>query len=91
MHFQDSEYFIDFPNAFIPNAQGPSGGYYSSKSDEAAQVFHPSFSGVTDYQLKIFSKLGIPIFESNDINLGWDGYNKGSIMRSGSVYLESAR
>jgi hypothetical protein len=31
-----SEYFIDFPNAFIPNEHGPSGGYYSSKSDEAA-------------------------------------------------------
>ena len=55
--FSGSEYFIDFPNAFIPNAQGPSGGYYSSKSDEAAQVFHPSFSGVSEYQLKIFSKL----------------------------------
>jgi PKD repeat protein len=88
--FSGSEYFIDFPNAFIPNAQGPSGGYYSSKSDEAAQVFHPSYSDVSEYQLKIFSKLGIPIFESNDINLGWDGYNKGQLCEPG-VYIWKVR
>jgi PKD repeat protein len=77
--FSGSEYFVDFPNAFIPNMQGPSGGYYSSKSDEAAQVFHPSFTGVSDYHLKIFSKLGIQIFESSDVNIGWDGYNNGQL------------
>jgi PKD repeat protein len=88
--FSGSEYFIEFPNAFIPNIQGPTGGYYSSKSDEAAQVFHPSLTGVTDYHLKIFSKLGIPIFESNDINLGWDGYHKGQLCEPG-VYIWKVR
>lgn len=88
--FSGSEYFIDFPNAFIPNQQGPSGGYYSLKSDEGAQVFHPSFSGVSEYQLKIFSKLGIPIFESNDINLGWDGYNRDQLCAPG-VYIWKVR
>jgi PKD repeat protein len=88
--FSGSGYFIDFPNAFIPNTQGPSGGYYSLKSDEAAQVFHPSYSAVSEYQLKIFSKLGILIFESNDINLGWDGYNNGQLCESG-VYIWKVR
>lgn len=88
--FSGSEYFIKFPNAFIPNTQGPTGGYYSSKSDEAAQVFHPGYSGISDYQLKIFSKLGILIFESSDINLGWDGYNKGQLCEPG-VYIWKVR
>lgn len=88
--FSASEYYISFPNAFIPNTQGPTGGYYSAKSDEAAQVFHPSFSGVSEYHLKVFSKLGIPIFESNDINLGWDGYNKGQLCEPG-VYIWKVR
>jgi hypothetical protein len=88
--FSGSQFFLDFPNAFIPNPQGPTGGYYSSKSDEAAQVFHPSFSGVAEYQLKIFSKLGIPIFESYDVNLGWDGYNKGQLCDPG-VYIWKVR
>jgi len=88
--FSDSKYYIEFPNAIIPNSQGPSGGYYSSKSDEGAQVFHPSFTGVSDYQLKIFSKLGIVIFETNDINIGWDGYNKGQLCDPG-VYIWKVR
>jgi hypothetical protein len=88
--FSDSKYYIEFPNAFIPNSQGPSGGYYSSKSDEGAQVFHPSYTGISDYQLKIFSKLGIVIFETNDINLGWDGYNKGQLCDPG-VYIWKVR
>jgi PKD repeat protein len=88
--FSGSAYFIEFPNAFIPNPQGPSGGFYSSKSDENAQVFHPSYSGVSDYQLKIFSKLGVVIFESSDVNLGWDGYNKGQLCDPG-VYIWKVR
>jgi hypothetical protein len=88
--FSGSGNIVDFPNAFIPNMQGPSGGYYSSKSDEAAQVFHPSYTGVSEYQLRIFSKLGVIIFESNDINIGWDGYNKGELCEPG-VYIWKVR
>ena len=88
--FSGSAYFIEFPNAFIPNTGGPSGGVYSSKSDESAQVFHPSFSGVSEYHLKIFSKLGVLIFETNDINIGWDGYFKGQLSNPG-VYIWKVR
>ena len=83
-------YYISFPNAFIPNPGGPTGGYYSPKSDESAQVFHPVFSGVSEYQLKIFSKLGILMFESNDIHVGWDGYLKGQLSEPG-VYIWKVR
>lgn len=88
--FSGSNYFIDFPNAFIPNPEGSSGGLFSSKSDEASQVFHPGYSGVSEYQLKIFSKLGVLIFESSDINLGWDGYFKGQLCNPG-VYIWKVR
>jgi PKD repeat protein len=82
--------YITFPNAFIPNPEGPSGGNYSQKSDEAAQIFHPVTSGVNDYQLRIFSKIGLLIFESNDINTGWDGYHKGQLCDPG-VYIWKVR
>jgi hypothetical protein len=88
--FSGSEYFINFPNAFIPNSDGPSGGFYSNTSDESGQVFHPTSSGVTDYQLRIFSKFGILIFESSDVNIGWDGYYKGQIANPG-VYIWKVR
>jgi PKD repeat protein len=88
--FSGSGYFIDFPNAFIPNPMGPSSGYYSQKSDESSLVFHPVFNGVSDYQLRIFSRRGILIFESNDINIGWDGYFKGQLSEPG-VYVWKVR
>ncbi len=86
----ESGYFIEFPNAFIPNPGGPSNGYYSIKSDESAYVFHPESFGVSDYQLKIFSKRGVLMFESNDLNIGWDGYYKGQLSNPG-VYIWKVR
>jgi PKD repeat protein len=88
--YSRSEYFINFPNAFVPNTQGPSGGYYSATSDEASLVFHPVSSGVAEYQLKIFSRLGLLVFETNDINIGWDGYFKGHFSEPG-VYIWKVR
>lgn len=88
--FSDSGCFINFPNAFIPGSDGPVGGYYSTKSDESARIFHPTTSGVSEYQLKVFRKLGILIFESNDINVGWDGYVKGQLCNPG-VYVWKVR
>lgn len=88
--FSKSGCYIDFPNAFIPNTDGPAGGYYSSKSDEGAQIFHPVTSGVSEFQMRIFSKNGILIFESNDINIGWDGYLKGQLCDPG-VYIWKVR
>lgn len=88
--FSGSEYSIEFPNAFIPNPDGPSGGYYSSKSDEAALVFHPSYSGISEYQLRVFTKVGQLLFESNDINIGWDGYYKGELVNPG-VFIWKVR
>jgi len=88
--FSSSGYFIELPNAFIPNSNGPSGGYFSPKSDEDSQIFHPVFSGVSEYQLRIFSKTGIMIFESNDVTYGWDGYYKGQLCDPG-VYIWKVR
>jgi PKD repeat protein len=82
--------YINFPNAFVPNLNGPSNGTYSQKIDETAQIFHPVSSGVSEYQLKIFSRRGILIFESNDVNIGWDGYLNGQLCEAG-VYIWKSR
>jgi hypothetical protein len=84
--FENSRCYIEFPNAFIPNQNGPSGGEYSQKSDESFHVFHPVSFGIIDYKLKIFSRRGILIFESSDINIGWDGYFNGQLCDPG-VYI----
>lgn len=88
--FDDNSCYIRFPNAFIPNQGGPTGGYYSNRSDEQEEVFHPVWSGVTQYQLRIFSRMGILVFETNDIDIGWDGYIKGKNAEPG-VYIWKVR
>ena len=88
--FVGSAYFINFPNAFIPNPDGPAGGSYSSKTDESARIFHPSYAGIAEYQLKIFNKTGMLLFETNDINTGWDGYYHGQLCNRG-VYIWKVR
>jgi gliding motility-associated-like protein len=54
------------PNAFTPN------------SDGLNDVFLPIIvKTVTDYDLRIFSRWGIMIFESDNPSVGWDGFDRG--------------
>jgi len=64
---------IKFPNAFVPNPGGPSGGYYDDV-DYKNEVFHPYAEGVMEYKLYIFNRWGEQLFTSDDIKIGWDGY-----------------
>ncbi len=88
--FGDNTCYIKFPNAFVPNEGGPTGGYYSNRSDQQEEVFHPVWSGVTAYNLRIYSRRGILVFESDDIEIGWDGYYKGQKAEPG-VYIWKVR
>lgn len=86
--FTNSAYMIEFPNAFTPNLNGPGSGYYVSGVPNN-DVFHPVYKGVIEYQLRVFNKRGQLIFESNDINMGWDGYYKGKLAEQ-NVYIWKA-
>jgi hypothetical protein len=88
--FADNGMYIRFPNAFMPNMGGPTGGYYNRLTDQANQVFHPVTSGIASYELRIYSKAGLLVFESNDPEMGWDGYYKGQMCSPG-VYLWKVR
>lgn len=88
--FPDKGMYLRFPNAFVPNDGGPTGGYYSIRTDEDNQVFHPVASGVASYNLKIYSKAGLLVFESSELEMGWDGYYKGQKCSPG-VYVWKVR
>jgi len=66
---------IPIPNAFTPNGDGLN------------DSFKPFPSLVTDYKMIIFNKFGEKVFESFDINIGWDGYFKGKIVQDVYVYV----
>ena len=65
---------IQIPNAFSPN------------NDGLNDIFKPFYSDVSEYKMYIFNKFGEKVFESNDINIGWDGYFKGKIIQDSYVY-----
>ncbi len=59
------DFYFYFPNAFTPNK--------NDKND----FFKAYGSGMKSYRMRIFDRWGQLIFESNDINVGWDGTYKG--------------
>ncbi len=66
-------YFTTVSSIYIPNAFSPDGNEYN-------QVFMPKFGdGIdpTNYHLSIFNRWGELIFESHDVNIGWDGTYRG--------------
>lgn len=80
---------IQFPNAFTPDPNGPNGGVYDPNQFNN-DVFFPIFEGVDDYQMQVFNRWGELIFETTDINIGWDGYYRGKLVQS-DVYIWKAR
>jgi len=77
---------ILFPNAFKPDMNGPGGGYFDPNGSEYNYIFHPVWDGVIEYNLKIYTRWGEQIFESNDVSIGWDGYIDGQLA-SQAVYV----
>lgn len=73
------------PNAFTPNPNGGNGGIIS-KGEYNNDVFYPVVEGAENYRLQIFNRWGEMLFESRDINVGWDGYYKGELCKQ-DVYI----
>ena len=53
---------------------------------ETNKIFHPWWVGVDLYQLEIYTNWGERLFTSTDVNIGWDGYNKGRLCKQ-DVYV----
>ena len=78
-----------FPNAFTPNDLGPSDGSY--EPDQLNNdIFFPIQKGVQEYKLQIFNRWGELIFQSEDVNIGWDGYYRGELCKQ-DVYVWKVR
>jgi gliding motility-associated-like protein len=78
---------IKFPSAFTPNSNGAGGGSYN-RFDYSNDVFYPIVitGEIQNYHLQIYNRWGVLIFESNDINIGWDGYYRDKLMMQ-DIYI----
>ena len=77
---------IRYPNAFKWNRSGPTGGYWDQGSIDNT-IFHPHFYNVIEYRMLIYNRWGELIYESNDVNKGWDGYLKDGHVAMQGVYV----
>ena len=78
---------LRFPKLLIPEQSGSNGGYYSVSSHLYYNVFFPKVAkNISKYHLLIFGRSGNLIFETQDINRGWDGYYKNKLCAPG-VYV----
>jgi len=64
---------IRFPNVFKWNGSGPTGGYWN-ENELDDNTFRPFFTNVIEYKLQIFNRWGVLIYESYQLQKGWDGY-----------------
>ena len=71
-------YDITLPTAFTPNTNGGNGGTWVT-GDLSNDVFYPFVRFVKDFRMRVFNRWGELIFESNDLNIGWDGYYRGQL------------
>jgi len=78
-------YEIKIPNVFTPNTNGSNGGRYDPNSLNN-EVFHPYLEYTQEYRLQIFNRWGELVFESKDVNIGWDGYYKNELSQA-DVYV----
>ncbi len=82
---------LQCPNAFTPHMEG-SMGKVTTKNDYSNDLFHCYGTGMLEYRLEIYNRLGILLFETSDINIGWDGYFQGKLVEEGVyVYQVSGR
>jgi gliding motility-associated-like protein len=77
---------IAFPNAFTPNGNGPSGGYWTMDDMFNNDIFFPIYKGIEEFKMQIFNRWGELLFQTEDVRQGWDGYYKGKLCQQ-DVYV----
>jgi PKD domain/CHU_C Type IX secretion signal domain len=77
---------IKYPNAFKWNGSGPTGGYWEENQSND-NIFRPFSTNVIEYKLQIFNRWGVLIYESLDLQKGWDGYFRVNNLALQGVYV----
>ncbi len=74
------------PNAFTPNPGGPTTGG-APNANTFNDVFLPQVKGAEEFNMQVFDRWGNLVFESNNSNMGWDGYDRHGRLMPAGVYV----
>ncbi|MCK5134989.1 MAG: PKD domain-containing protein [Bacteroidales bacterium] len=80
---------MEFPNAFVWNGTGPSGGGWTEGTIDNT-VFHPNVINAVEFRMAIYTRWGEMIWETETLYIGWDGYLKSGELASPGVYVYKA-
>jgi hypothetical protein len=69
------------PIIYIPNAFNPKSDILDNRT------FRPRADFLADYHLAIYDKRGAIIYQSDDLNEGWDGYDRSSKLCNRDTYV----
>ncbi len=69
------------PVIYIPNAFNPKSDIMDNRT------FRPRADFLADYHLAIYDKRGAILFQSDDLNVGWDGYDRSSKLCNRDTYM----
>ncbi len=73
----DSKLWV--PNAFSPNKDDKNEVFIP----RAILIFNQTGNPILDYKLEIYNRWGEQVFETTDVNTGWDGTYKGELCMEG--------
>ncbi|MFN7014696.1 MAG: gliding motility-associated C-terminal domain-containing protein, partial [Bacteroidia bacterium] len=75
---------LELPNIFTPNGDGQNDVFIPKPFDALSKT---GTRNIVEYNCQIFDRWGKMVFETNDINTGWDGKRKGGSQSSDGVYF----
>lgn len=81
--FLKEQYGLSFPRSFVPNPMGQLNEGNYKKTDGPGSIFHPHYNGVKNYKLSIKSPEGNKIFNTRQVEQGWNGYINGRLAPQG--------
>lgn len=81
---------IQFPTAFTVDPSGARDEWVSDPADMDTRIFRPYAKGVENYKLEVYNRWGVIVFESIDVNHGWNGYLQGQPAKQ-DVYIWRAK
>lgn len=85
------EGILQFPTGFyVDPGSTPADEYNTSQITPNMYVFYPRNSGIAEYKLEVYNRWGTLVFETDDVNRGWNGYFDGVIAKQ-DVYIWRAK